>query len=135
MRYEESKKTNPNFHDNNYICCKANGMPYHEEVFHTPFQQLLKKCNLPHMRWHDLRHTFATILNENEVNMKALALVMGHRDPTITKDVYINPKIEVVDCSMQVNRFLETINFQTSTVQNTILELPDYHVYLGNIWK
>ncbi len=135
MRYEESKKTNPNFHDNNYICCKANGMPYHRGSFHAPFQQLLKKCNLPHMRWHDLRHTFATILNENEVNMKALALVMGHRDPTITKDVYINPKIEAVDCSMQVNRFLETINFQTSTVQNPILELPDYHVYLGNIWK
>lgn len=85
------------------------------------------------MRWHDLRHTFATVLSENEVNIKALALVMGHRDPTITKEVYINPKTEVIDCSAQINRFLKSIDFEGSNFQNPVLELPDYDTFLGNL--
>lgn len=132
-RYEELKKNNPDFYDYNYICCKENGMPFHRGSFRLSFQRLLKQCDLPYMRWHDLRHTFATVLSENEVNIKALALVMGHRDPTITKDVYINPKTEVIDCSAQINRFLKSIDFEGSSFQDLVLELPDYHTFLGNL--
>lgn len=130
-RYEELKRTVPDFHDNNYVCCQENGMPYHRGSFRKSFQKLLERCDFPPMRWHDLRHTFATILNDNEVNVKALAMIMGHKNYSITTDVYINPKIEVVDCSAQIDRFLKKIDFQFLQTCGTALEIPDYKNYLG----
>ena len=106
-------------------------MPFHRGSFRLSFQRLLEQCDLPYMRWHDLRHTFATVLSENEVNIKALALVMGHRDPTITKDVYINPKTEVIDCSAQINRILRVQAFKISywSCQIIILFLEIYRYF------
>ena len=45
--------------------------------------------------WHDPRHTFATIMAKNEVNLKELANILGHRTGEFTLQVYVEQKPEI----------------------------------------
>jgi integrase len=52
------------------------------------FFPLLKKAGLPRMRFHDLRHTAATLLLSRGINPKVVSEVLGHAQVSITLDVY-----------------------------------------------
>jgi len=43
------------------------------------WQQALKKADIPHSRFHDLRHTFATMAASQGASNLELATAMGHR--------------------------------------------------------
>ncbi|WP_278244721.1 tyrosine-type recombinase/integrase [Clostridium sp. Ade.TY] len=49
---------------------------------------MLKKCNLKEIRFHNLRHTFATILFENGVASKTVQTLLGDSDITTTLNIY-----------------------------------------------
>src|SRR5262249_20761262 len=57
-------------------------------LVHSDFPRLLKKAGLPHIRFHDLRHTAATILLTNGVNPKVVSEMLGHSSVAITLDIY-----------------------------------------------
>ena len=48
----------------------------------------LKKMGLPKIRFHDLRHTFASLLIEQGENIKYIQTQLGHSSPTVTWNVY-----------------------------------------------
>lgn len=52
------------------------------------FNKLLVKAGVPHMHFHDLRHSAATILLAMGVNMKVIQELMGHSDIAITLRLY-----------------------------------------------
>lgn len=52
------------------------------------FLPLLKKAGLPRIRFHDLRHTAATLLLGQGVNIKVVSEMLGHADVSITLRVY-----------------------------------------------
>jgi integrase len=52
------------------------------------FAPLLKRAGLPHMRFHDLRHTCATLLLSRGVNPKFVQELLGHATVAITLDTY-----------------------------------------------
>jgi integrase len=52
------------------------------------FQVLLKKAELPHMRFHDLRHSAATILLTMGVHPKVVQELLGHSQISMTMDTY-----------------------------------------------
>lgn len=49
---------------------------------------LTKKAHVPHIRFHDLRHTHATILLRNDENVKVVSERLGHASVSITLDTY-----------------------------------------------
>jgi integrase len=49
---------------------------------------LLKKAGLPSIRFHDLRHTCATLLLSRNVNPKIVSEMLGHASIAITLDTY-----------------------------------------------
>lgn len=57
-------------------------MPYHH------LKTLLKKANLPNIRFHDLRHTFATHALAKGVDPKTLSGILGHTNASFTLDTY-----------------------------------------------
>ncbi len=52
------------------------------------FKPLLKQEDLPLIRWHDLRHTCATLLLSKNVNPKVVSEMLGHANVTVTLDTY-----------------------------------------------
>ena len=49
---------------------------------------ILKKAGLPDIRFHDLRHTFATHALTSGVDAKTLAGILGHTNASFTLDTY-----------------------------------------------
>jgi integrase len=52
------------------------------------FKRFLAKAGLPDMRFHDLRHTAATLLLSRGINPKVVSEMLGHADISITLRVY-----------------------------------------------
>jgi integrase len=52
------------------------------------FKKLLKRAGLPDVRFHDLRHTCATLLLGRNVNPKIISEMLGHATIAITLDIY-----------------------------------------------
>ncbi len=52
------------------------------------FTPLLKRAGLPYMRFHDLRHTCATLLLSRSVHPKFVQELLGHATIAITLDTY-----------------------------------------------
>jgi integrase len=60
----------------------------HENVVKRQFRPALKKAELPIIRFHNLRHTYASLLIEQGENIKYIQTQLGHSTPSITLDVY-----------------------------------------------
>ena len=52
------------------------------------FEPALKAAGIEAIRWHDLRHTFASLLLEQGENVKYIQNQLGHASPTMTLNVY-----------------------------------------------
>lgn len=57
---------------------------------------ILEKVKLNHcIKYHGLRHTFATTLIENKTDIKTVSTILGHSDISTTLNVYVHPSDEV----------------------------------------
>lgn len=61
------------------------------------FQKHLKNNGIKHIRFHDLRHSYATLMLQKGVNPKIVSTVLGHSGVQVTLNIYSHP-----DVSMQV---------------------------------
>jgi integrase len=52
------------------------------------FRPLLRRAGLPAVRFHDLRHTAATLLLADGVNVLVVSQLLGHADISMTLGVY-----------------------------------------------
>ena len=59
------------------------------------YNRLLKDLNLPHLKFHALRHTFATRCIECGCDYKSLSELLGHSNVSITMNLYIHPQMEL----------------------------------------
>lgn len=85
----ENKKLFGNcYTDSGYIFTKADGTPYYPSYPTHELQKVLKKHELPHIRWHDLRHTTASLLILKGWQMKEISEWLGHADITTTMNIY-----------------------------------------------
>jgi len=57
-------------------------------VVRRSFKKLLARAGLPSIRFHDLRHSHATLMLASGANVKVLADRLGHSDPALTLRVY-----------------------------------------------
>lgn len=59
------------------------------------YNRLLKKLSLPHLKFHSLRHTFATRCIECGCDYKSLSELLGHSNVSITMNLYVHPQLEL----------------------------------------
>lgn len=76
------------YHDNGYVVCQENGKPYKPNSFTSKFRRFLKNNNLKHIRFHDLRHTNATLMLTQGISPKVAQMRLGHSDFSITMNTY-----------------------------------------------
>lgn len=60
----------------------------HNNLVNRHFDPALKKAGIDKSRFHDLRHTFASMLIEQGENLKYIQTQLGHSSPTVTLNVY-----------------------------------------------
>lgn len=97
------------FQDLDYICCSTYGRPRSKSYVSPHFKKLLKDNDLPNIRWHDLRATFATILLKNNYSAKAVSALLGHSKEIITVDVYGDNQKIIEDCLEELEPFIEEV--------------------------
>jgi integrase len=79
------------------VFCDAIGQPLNGiNVLRTDFHGLLRRAQLPRIRFHDLRHTAATLLLERGVNVKMVSEMLGHSSIAITLSLYghVTPQMQ-----------------------------------------
>lgn len=77
----------PVYEDNDLLFCAEDGKPLDPKSFVDHFKRLLKKAGL-NIRFHDLRHTFATLSLEAGIPVKTVQEMLGHTTSKMVMDVY-----------------------------------------------
>src|SRR5436309_2133880 len=73
------------------VFTNAQGDYFSSSTLRKVFRRFLVSIDLPHMRFHDLRHSAATILLTMKVHPKVVQEILGHSQITMTLDVYSHP--------------------------------------------
>lgn len=81
----ETLRQYPRRLDSPYVFCKANGKPIDcLRAFRRTLTKLKKDQGIPHFRFHDLRHTFASHLVMKGVDIRTVQELIGHKDIRMT---------------------------------------------------
>jgi integrase len=70
------------------FCDSQGGWLRKSNVVRDSFDRIVKRAKQPRIRFHDLRHTCATILLLADVNVKVVSERLGHASIQLTLDTY-----------------------------------------------
>ena len=86
------------------------GEMYHPDSMVNLHKKILKDAGLEHLRFHDLRHTFATTALQNGVDVKTVSSMLGHFDAGFTLRTYTHATRQKQDEAAQtMGNFIEQI--------------------------
>ncbi len=74
--------------DQGFVFADRMGNHLPQRSFMERYHAFLKKYGVTDIRFHDLRHTFATLLIESDISMKVVQELLGHSTITTSMDVY-----------------------------------------------
>jgi integrase len=76
------------YNPHNLVFCNSVGNILASSEISRALKRALKAANLPDIRFHDLRHSHATILLKENVNPKIVSARLGHSKISVTLDTY-----------------------------------------------
>lgn len=83
------------YNDEGYLACWDNGLPLSTDYLNHKFKDMLKQNDMPHIRFHDLRHSTASYLLKQGLSMKEISVWLGHGDIGTTMNIYSHVDIEM----------------------------------------
>jgi len=84
--------------DNPYMFpSSATGEMYYPDSIVKLHEKILRDAGLEHIRFHDLRHTFATLALQNGVDVKTVSSMLGHYDAGFTLRTYTHATRQMQD--------------------------------------
>lgn len=84
----EKLQLGPDYVDYDLVICTSKGTPVNPENLKRTFERLIKEARVPKIRFHDLRHTHATMLLAQGVHAKVISERLGHSNIKTTLDIY-----------------------------------------------
>ena len=85
---EEKRFAGDHWKENDLIFTSTIGTPINQSNLYKSFKNLLKKSELPDIRFHDLRHTAATLMLNHGVPAIIVSRRLGHSKVSVTLDIY-----------------------------------------------
>ena len=88
------RDTSPHPADGDYVFCRPDGRPMHPDTVRVAgLNKAIKTAGLnppgkPRLRWHDLRHSYASLLIAQGVDVAYVSRQMGHANVTTTLNTY-----------------------------------------------
>ncbi|SBV91382.1 site-specific integrase [uncultured Dysgonomonas sp.] len=68
--------------------------PTEPRTYRSYFKQFIKALGIPELKFHGLRHSFATRCIESECDYKTVSVLLGHSNITTTLNLYVHPNLE-----------------------------------------
>lgn len=90
-----------------YVLTNA-ATPTEPRTYRCYFNKLQQQLGLPKMRFHGLRHSFATRCIESKCDYKTVSVLLGHSNISTTLNLYVHPNLEQKKkCIDTMNRWLK----------------------------
>lgn len=90
--YEEQKLICGDFwYESDRLFVQDNGKPIHPSTISKWFEKFVKQIGLPVINFHGLRHTNATLLIAQQVDVATVSARLGHAQITTTYNFYVHP--------------------------------------------
>lgn len=90
-----------------YVLTNA-ATPTEPRTYRCFFNKLQQQLGLPKMRFHGLRHSFATRCIESKCDYKTVSVLLGHSNISTTLNLYVHPNLEQKKkCINTMNRLLK----------------------------
>jgi hypothetical protein len=83
------------FQDRGYVFANETGGHLHPNVLHRRYAALIARAGVPAIRFHDLRHTSATLLLAEGVHGKIVQERLGHANIATTLDLYSHVTVDM----------------------------------------
>lgn len=77
--------------DSNRLFVQWNGKPMHPDTITDWFRKFIERKNLPPITFHGLRHTNATLMISQNIDVAVVASRLGHAQITTTLNFYVHP--------------------------------------------
>lgn len=87
--------------DNAYLLTGECGRFIEPNTMRYHFSRILKTCGVRKIKFHALRHSFATRCIESGVDVKTLSEILGHENVNITLNRYVHSSIDLKRKSME----------------------------------
>ena len=100
-RIEDEFKTCNSWQDNDLIFPSSTGTPFGQRYVQKDFIEVLKSASLSRIRFHDLRHTAASLMLNHGVPALVVSKILGHSNPSVTLNIYAHSTLDMQ--SMAVN--------------------------------
>ena len=82
--------------------------PTEPRTYRNYYHRLMKHLNIPRLKYHGLRHSFATRCIESNCDYKTVSVLLGHANITTTLNLYVHPNMEQKKrCITQMIKFLK----------------------------
>jgi len=78
------------YNKSDFIVTRVDGSLIHTRYLSKQFSRRLEAAGLEHIRFHDLRHTCASLMLLEGENLKNISAILGHSTITITADTYVH---------------------------------------------
>ena len=94
--------------NNEFFVLTNDKKPTEPRTFRSYYQKLIKKLGLPNLKFHGLRHSFATRCIESKCDYKTVSVILGHSNISTTLNLYVHPNMEQKKkCVDQMNKLFK----------------------------
>jgi integrase len=95
--------------DGSTLVFEREGQPWNPNTFGLTFARIAREANLPKVRLHDLRHSFASLLLEGGADLKTVSTALGHSTISVTADTYAHVSPAMLQTAAnQLDRIVES---------------------------
>lgn len=68
--------------------------PTEPRTYRSYYKNLMRELNMPELKFHGLRHSFATRCIESNCDYKTVSVLLGHSNISTTLNLYVHPNME-----------------------------------------
>lgn len=80
--------------NDDYFVITNEAKPTEPRTYRNYYKQLLKQLGIPDLKFHGLRHSFATRCIESQCDYKTVSVILGHANISTTLNLYVHPNME-----------------------------------------
>ncbi|MFB5193176.1 site-specific integrase, partial [Alicyclobacillus fastidiosus] len=98
----------PAYRDHDLVIAREDGRPMFPRTFDGAWYRSIERAQVPKIRFHDLRHTHASLLLQQGVHPKVVSERLGHSTINITLDIYshVLPSLQNVNSGLKLLKII-----------------------------